>query len=96
MEWFYQNLQEWINNGCDKDIANQVSSLNIVSENLNSIPIEVFSLTQLQIFYCSYNQIKYIPKEIENLTQLRLFCCDVNQIDEIPKEIKKLIQLRRL
>ena len=67
VEWFYRDLQNWINNGCDKNVAKQVKRLDISDNKLINIPIEISNLTQLKKFDCSCNQITEIPKEIFNL-----------------------------
>jgi len=91
--WKYRDLQEWINNGCDENIAKQVISLDISFSEIIEIPKEISYLTQLHTFNCCRNQITEIPKEISYLTQLQEFWCYCNQIKEIPKEIMHLTQL---
>ena len=41
MEWNYTDLQNWINNGCDKDVAKQVIILDISYNELENIPKEI-------------------------------------------------------
>ena len=72
MMWNYRDLQNWIDNGCDKDVAQQVITLNISNNKLKNIPKEIRNLTQLEYFFCIHNQITEIPKEISNLKILFL------------------------
>ena len=95
VDWKYIDLQNWISNGCDKTIGEQVINLSISLNALTEIPIEIFNLTQLQWFSCCWNKIKEIPKEINCLTQLKFFDCSHNKINEIPKEISNLKQLKK-
>jgi len=92
--WKYKDLQIWINNGCDKNIAKRVTKLDIKSKQIKKIPKEIRHLVNLKKFYCFNNQLKKIPKEIRYLTKLQEFQCSVNQIKKIPKEISHLTQLQ--
>src|SRR3989339_594736 len=94
VSWNYNDLQNWIDNGCDETITEQVTVLDIRKNNLKKIPKEIRKLTHLKEFNCSENQIKKIPKEISYLTQLLSFCCYKNKIKKIPKEIGNLINLK--
>jgi len=94
VEWKYKDLQNWIKNGCDENIINQVIKLNISHNGLTNIPKEISYLTHLQTFYCDNNQIEEIPKEIRYLTQLKMFNCSWNNIIKIPEEICYLTQLQ--
>jgi len=91
--WNYDNLQNWIKEGCDENIGKNVFSLNLTAYDLKIIPKEVFKLTELTDLYCIKNKIKKIPKEIRYLTQLQTFYCGHNQIKKIPKEIRYSTQL---
>ena len=93
MMWYYRDLENWINNGCDKDVAKQVITLDISCKKLENIPKEISYLIQLQKLSCVQNEIREIPIEICYLTQLKGFYCSRNNIKEIPKEIKYLIRL---
>ena len=64
MEWNYEDLQFWIENGCDSEISKQIVTLDISCNNLTEIPKEIGKLTNLQIFFCFSNQIMEIPKVI--------------------------------
>ena len=70
VEWYYRDLQKWITDGCDKNVANQVITLNIPYCELKNIPKEIRYLTQLQILECSKNEIKEIPKEIRYIDKI--------------------------
>jgi len=92
--WNYDDLQNWIKEGCDTNISKNIFSLTLSNCNLNKIPLEVFYLTQLQMFHCRDNKIKKIPKKIRCLTQLQTFVCDGNNLKKIPIEIRYLTQLQ--
>ena len=92
--WDYDDLMNWIKNGYDKNIGEQVISLNISENYLRRIPNAIYKLKQLQKFDCSNNQIKKISKKICKLTQSQTFDCSHNQIKKIPKEISTLTHLQ--
>jgi Leucine-rich repeat (LRR) protein len=95
MRWKYQDLKEWIQNGCDPNIAKNVVRLDISDNEISEIPKEIGQLINLRQFYCTYNKISEIPKEIGQLINLREFWCCNNKISEIPKEIGQLIDLQK-
>ena len=41
VKWNSIDLQNWIDNGCDKDVAKQVITLNISYSKLKTIPKEI-------------------------------------------------------
>ena len=94
MYWNYKDLIDWINNGCDKEIANNIIKLDIShNSTIIEIPKEIEHLVNLKILSIEHCNIKEIPKEIKNLTKLYYFNCCSNQITSIPVEIGYLINL---
>ena len=94
--WTYSDLLEWINKGCDKEIAMFIDILDMSFNKLTEIPKEIFNLTNLKTLNISNNQITEIPKEIFNLTNLTYLDISNNKIKEIPKEIFNLTNLTDL
>ena len=93
LNWSHTELQQWITNGCDPEIAKNVINLHISNNGITELPKEIGSLTLLQYFNCSHNQITELPKEIGLLTLLQQFNCSENEITELPLEIMNCTQL---
>ena len=71
MEWIYDDLIEWITNGCDKEIAKNIIELDVQSAALTSLPSEIGNLINLRELDCSGNELTSLPSEIGNLINLR-------------------------
>ena len=85
MQMNYNDLREWINNGCDITVAETVTELKINHNDLTILPIEISYLTNLRIFDCSYNNLTTLPSVIGNLTNLLMFDCNDNQLTILPQ-----------
>jgi len=93
VKWNYSKFQDWIKNGCDKNISSQVTYLDMCGIGLKEIPKEIKYLTQLKELHCHLNKIKKIDV-ICGLNKLKILDCSHNNISKIPKEINKLVQLK--
>jgi Leucine-rich repeat (LRR) protein len=51
MKWYLKDLNEWIKNGCDNEIALQITELYLDKNKLISIPNEICNLINLQKLY---------------------------------------------
>lgn len=80
--------------GNEYDESTTVLSLN--SKNLTEIPLEVFTLTNLEELYLSGNEISVIPEEIKYLTNLRKLYVGNNNLSVIPLEVFTLTKLEEL
>ncbi len=63
---------------------------------LEEVPEQVFSLTQLQTLVLTGNQLQTISPDIGRLTQLRTLDLSGNQLADLPDELKHLEKLIRL
>ena len=70
MSWNYSDFQKWITNGCEKDIAEKIHTLNLRSNNLNTFPDSIFILTNLRELYLDNNFLRTVPVSISLLTNL--------------------------
>ena len=61
--------------------------------NLNTIPEDVWELTQLTELYIHNNNICEISPKIKNLTNLKIFQCDGNILTAFPVEMCQLTKL---
>ena len=92
MNWKYTDLMDW--DDTVGPIPNVVW-LDISHNGLTELPIKIFKLVSLQIFYCYSNKLTELPKEIGQLVLLQTFSCDFNKLTELPKEIGQLVLLHR-
>ena len=73
LRWLYDDLVNWIEDGCDDNIAKEVFSLNIACQDLKALPMEIFKLTNLKMFFCCNNNLTFIPEEISNIVKLKFY-----------------------
>jgi Leucine-rich repeat (LRR) protein len=76
--------------------AAKITYLNLSYNQIEVIPPEIESFSQLQYLNLSHNRITIIVPEIENLFQLQKLLINDNQIEVIPPELVNLLQLRVL
>ncbi len=94
LTWTYTDLIQWIQDGCDPQIAIQVTELNCSKNQLTYLPPEIGQLTNLKELYCYTNELTRLPPEIGQLRHLQRFNCNNNQLTSLPPEIGQLINLR--
>jgi Leucine-rich repeat (LRR) protein len=92
MKWNYNNFLEWIGNGCDQNIANNVIEFNCSNNKLTSLPPKTDQLINLQKFYCSRNKSTSLPPEISQLINLQNFD---NEIKYTPPNVQRFINRLR-
>ena len=101
MKWNHNDLINWIDNGCDQNIAKNVVELSCSNNKLYNLPLEIGQLINLpsemgqlinlQIFDCSDNELQNLPSEIGQLINLRSFDYSNNEIEYIPPNVQRLI-----
>ncbi len=79
-----------------KDQWCNLTMLDAYWSNLNSVPDEIWYLTNLNYLYLDYNNLNSIPNTIWNLVNLLEFSFSDNNISTIPAEIWNLGNLTRL
>jgi hypothetical protein len=99
MIWNLDNVENWINNGCNEDLITELDLENVWTnngwKNLKEIPNEIYNLLNLEVLKLSYNKIKKLPNEINNLQKLKYLDLSNNKLENI-NEIEILINLRDL
>ncbi len=63
---------------------------------LNELPAEIGSLTDLTLLYLNHTQLTNLPAEIGNLKNLKVLALNDTQLKMLPKEIGKLTKLTKL
>ena len=75
---------------------NQLSSLYLEWNRIESLPESFNQLTNLQSFYISNNQLQYLPNDFGNLTILYLLDIGYNELDSLPESFCDLSGLTYL
>ncbi|MCF8374190.1 MAG: leucine-rich repeat domain-containing protein [Bacteroidales bacterium] len=73
-----------------------VEKLVLHRQEIEIIPSEVFSFTNLEELVLDGNKISVLPPEIGNLTNLKILSLQYNQLKALPPEIGKLTNLEEL
>lgn len=95
-KWSYNELNDWILNGCNELEGINVISLDINNLGLKKLPNEIFKLINLQYLFCSHNLLRFISSKISRLTNLKTFVCSYNTIITLPSDICELKNLELL
>ena len=66
------------------------NSINLAGLNINDIPIEIGSLTNVEQLYLDANAIRKLPDELGKLKYLRVLSLSYNNLHEIPECIGKI------
>ena len=88
MIWHYDDLQKWINNGCDLNIAKKVLELNCINNDLEKLPKEIGKLINLEKLDCSKNTLETLPKEIWKLINLKKLNFSDNRLKKYQKKLE--------
>jgi len=78
------------------DGFNNLRKLNLLSNNLTSLPKEIGYLTNLEVLNLENNNLTSLPKEIGYLKNLEVLNLDGNKLTALPKEIGDLSNLINL
>ncbi len=70
--------------------------LSIYSNDFESLPEEIYSLTSLKELDLGYNKLSSIPKSISNLASLKKLNLRSNDFESLPEEIDSLKSLEEL
>lgn len=73
-----------------------VEKLVLHRQDIETIPSEVFSFTNLEELVLDGNKISTVPPEIGNLTNLKILSLQYNQLKALPPEIGQLKNLEEL
>jgi hypothetical protein len=98
MFWELYDLEEWIRNGCDKNIASKVLQLAIIFPYNYDRTIfkKIGELINLNKLSLSINNLKKLPKEIYTLINLKKLYLLQSDLTHISKKISNLINLEEL
>ena len=73
-----------------------VSSVDLTSQGLYSIPVEIGKFINLKRLMLANNNLNSLPSEIKNLKNLEVLDLGHNQFTDMPKEITSLTNLKKL
>ncbi len=74
----------------------KIHTLNLVNNQLTSLPNSIGNLTQLQKLRLTFNHLTSLPDSIGNLTQLKTLSLGRNRLTSLPNSIGNLTQLQEL
>jgi Leucine-rich repeat (LRR) protein len=77
-------------------LLQNISTLTMVFNGLQSLPSEIGELTNLKGLYINYNELKDLPSEFSKLKSLRSLSIGSNNLEVIPPEILTLKELKSL
>jgi Leucine-rich repeat (LRR) protein len=73
-----------------------LSVLDVSSNRLTALPLEIGKLTSLSSLYVGYNKLKTLPSEIGDISSLEKLNIMMNDIDFLPLSICNLKNLKEL
>ena len=91
--WTYNDLTNWINQGCDPDVGLTVFGLVYAKSNLTELPPAISLLANLEFLDLSYNKLTHIPPYIGLLTKLKEVNLIGNKLTDLPPEMGNLVNL---
>jgi len=68
--------------------------LNVDSNQLSSLPVQLSSLQKLENLQCSKNLLTTLPSSLGQLPRLKLLNCSSNKIAKLPEELQASFSLR--
>lgn len=80
----------------DTQNLSSVTELNLSLKDINTMPVEVFEMKNLQVLDISNNYLSALPAEIKNLKELKVLMLYGNNIFELPLEISRLKFLKEI
>ena len=82
--------------GISKDIAEDISTLFVDVEDLETIPEDIYALKNLKELFIQHNSLKEISPQIKRLKHLKNICFTDNKLESLPNYISELNELRVL
>ncbi|MBS0649826.1 MAG: leucine-rich repeat domain-containing protein [Verrucomicrobia bacterium] len=89
-------IRTWLKEPSNTPLVQGVTALNLSELNLQLLPPEIGSFTNLQTLYLRNNQLVSLPQEFGNLTNLELLSLQNNPLASLPKEFGNLTNLKEL
>ncbi|MBL0316606.1 MAG: leucine-rich repeat domain-containing protein [Flavobacteriales bacterium] len=86
----FRNLEEAMKS------PDQVYRLDLSKHKLSVIPVEIWSMKNLNELILDKNRITFISDQIQNLKYLQIFSAQHNEIEKLPANLKQLKNLREL
>ena len=84
-----ENISSW--DGVTTNNNGKVVNLSLNEKNLNTLPMEIGSLSELESIFLNFNSLTNVPIEIGNLSNLATLSLASNNLTSIPAEIGNLI-----
>ena len=91
-----EERRDWFLLPENEEVLEQVSTLNLTDQQLESLPKEIGKLSALEEIYLLNNNLTTLPGEIGNLRVLEILDLWKNNLTTLPKEIGNLSNLERL
>ena len=89
-------IRTWLKEPSNTPLVQGVTALNLSELNLQLLPPEIGSFTNLQTLYLRNNQLVSLPQEFGNLVNLQWLYLDSNQLASLPQEFGNLTNLELL
>ena len=77
-------------------VPDQVLKLDLSRHRLDSVPMEIFQLSNLRELNLSKNKLTFLPREISSLVKLEKLDLANNKLTTLPNEISSLKELKYL
>lgn len=93
---YFQDVPVWTDLEEALKTPKAIKRLSLAKMKLKEIPMEVFTLENLEELDLSRNQIREIPPQIRNLKKLRVLDISRNKLETLPTEMGQLKSLEKL